>query len=200
MKILLIGASGTIGKKLQENLSQRHEIVTAGRNSGDIRVDISAVESIKNLFEQLSGIDACICTAGSGYQGNFQTMTEADLLPSLKGKLLGQVNVVLIGQHFLNENGSFTVTSGILADDPAKNSACGALISGALNSFVFAASLELKREIRINAVSPGIVEDSFEQYGHEFPGFNPVPMTKVINAYLKSVEGVSNGQILKVYG
>jgi NAD(P)-dependent dehydrogenase (short-subunit alcohol dehydrogenase family) len=126
-------------------------------------------------------------------------MTEAHLLPSLKGKLLGQVNVVLIGQHFLNDNGSFTLTSGILADEPAKNSACGAMISGALNSFVLAASLELKRDIRINAVSPGVVEDSFEKYGSEFPGFNPVPMTKVVNAYLKSVEGVINGQTIKAY-
>jgi NAD(P)-dependent dehydrogenase (short-subunit alcohol dehydrogenase family) len=199
VKILIIGANGTIGRKVKENLSRRHEIVTASKNSGDIQVDISVVASIENMFQQVKEIDACICTAGSGYQGNFQTMTEADLFPSLKEKLLGQVNVVLIGQHFLKDNGSFTLTSGILADDPAKNSAYGALISGALNSFTLAASLELRRDIRINVVSPGVVEDSFEKYGHEFPGFNPVPMTKVVNAYLKSVEGVSNGQIIKVH-
>jgi hypothetical protein len=124
MKILIIGVKGTIGSKVKENPSHRHEIITAGRNSGDIKVDISVVESVQNVFQQVKEIDACICTAGSGYQGNFQTMTEADLLPSLKGKLLGQVNVVLIGQHFLNDSDSFTLTSGILADNPAKNSAC----------------------------------------------------------------------------
>lgn len=199
MKILIIGANGTIGRSVKENLSHRHEIVTAGRNNGDIKVDISVTESITNMFQQVNEIDACICTAGSGYQGNFQAMTEEHLFPSLKTKLLGQVNVVLIGQHFLSDSGSFTLTSGILADDPARNSACGALISGALNNFMLAASLELKRDIRINVISPGIVEDSFEKYGHEFPGFNSVPMTKVVNAYLKSVEGISNGQILKIY-
>jgi NAD(P)-dependent dehydrogenase (short-subunit alcohol dehydrogenase family) len=88
---------------------------------------------------------------------------------------------------------------GANADDPARNSACGAPIDGALNSFVHSSSLELKRDVRINAVSPGVVEDSFEEYGSDFPCFNPVPMMKVVNAYLKSSEGVANGKIIKVY-
>lgn len=199
MRILIIGANGTIGKKVAASLRERHEIVTAGRNTGDFTVDLSQRVSIQRLFEQVKDIDACICTAGSGFQGNFQTMTEADLMPALKNKLLGQVNVVLIGQHFVNDNSSFTLTSGILADEPARDAASGAMISGALNSFAMAAAPELQRGIRINVVSPGVVEDSFKDYGPLFPGFNPVPMNKVVNAYLKSTEGVITGQVIRVY-
>lgn len=199
MKILIIGTTGVIGKKVQEALSARHEIITAGRKSGDLRVDLGDAVSVENLFKQTSGIDACIVTAGSSGMENFQTLSEKSLLPGLQVKLLGQVNVVLIGQHYLNDNGSFTLTSGILADEPAKDCAAGALISGGINSFVITAAAELKRNIRVNVVSPGLAEDSYAAIGHLFPGFNSVPMPKLVNAYLKSVEGVINGQVIRVY-
>lgn len=199
MKILMIGAAGTIGKRLQATLSGTHEIITAGRTSGDATVDITSAASIEKLFKQIKNIDACIVTAGSGALDSFQTLTEAKIESSLRGKLMGQVNVVLIGQHYLNNGGSFTLTSGVLADDPARDCAAGALVSGALHSFVLAAALELQRDLRINVVSPGVVEDSYEKLRPYFPGFNPVPMRKVVNAYLKSVEGVINGQIIRVY-
>jgi hypothetical protein len=73
------------------------------------------------------------------------------------------------------------------------------MINGAVNSFVLAASQELKNDQRINAVSPGLVEDSKERFGAFFPGYNLVPMEKLVNAYMLSVEGAVNGHILKVY-
>ena len=198
MKILFIGANGTIGKKVSAELKGRHEVITAGRNCGDIRVDVTSVESIKNLFKEVTNIDACICTTGTGHYGDFQTMTEENVYVGIKGKLMGQVNVVLTGQHYLNDGGSFTLVSGVLAEDPAKNSTNVAMVNGALNSFVLAAAQELKRGIRINVVSPGLVEDSFDRYGPLFPGFDPVPMTRVVNAFIKSVEGAITGKIIRV--
>lgn len=50
MKILIIGAKGTLGQRISTTLAQRHEIITAGRNSGDFKVDISSPASISNLF------------------------------------------------------------------------------------------------------------------------------------------------------
>jgi NAD(P)-dependent dehydrogenase (short-subunit alcohol dehydrogenase family) len=199
MKVVLIGGHGTIGRKVAEALRQRHELITAGRNSGDIQVDISSAASIENMFRQLQTVDACICTAGTGYYGDFYTMQQQHLVPGLEGKLLGQVNLVLIGKNYLSAGGSFTLTSGIAAEHPARNGACVAMINGAVNSFVLAASQELKNDQRINAVSPGLVEDSYERYGAMFPGYNLVPMQKLVNAYILSVEGAVNGKILKVY-
>lgn len=199
MKILIIGACGTIGKRVTAELATRHEIITAGRNSGDIRLDITTAMSIKKVFSELKNLDACILTPGSAYSGDFQTLTEDQLNIGIKGKLMGQVNTVLIGQHYLNDCGSFTLTSGVLAEDPTRNSTGLALVNGAINSFVLAASRELKRGLRINGVSPGLVEDSLEKYKINYPGENPVSMIKVVNAYVKSVEGVINGQIVRIH-
>lgn len=199
MKILIIGGEGTIGKRLVTAFGEKHEIITAGRNSGDVRVDISEESSIRQMFEAVATIDACICTAGTGYYGPFVEMTAADMLPGIYGKLLGQVNLVLIGKDYLSEGGSFTLTSGIAAVHPAKNGTCVAMINGAVNSFVLGAAQELRHDKRINVVSPGLVEDSKERYGAFFPGYNLVPMQKLVNAYILSVEGAVNGEILKVY-
>ncbi|CAL1517405.1 hypothetical protein MMC2321_01140 [Chitinophaga sp. MM2321] len=144
-------------------------------------------------------MDAIICTAGTGYYGPFYGMTQEDLMPGIKGKLLGQINLVLLGKDFLSPEGSITLTTGIAAVHPARNGAAVAMINGAINSFVLAASQELKEGKRINAVSPGLVEDSKERYGEFFPGYNLVPMKKVVNAYILSVEGAVQGKILKVY-
>lgn len=199
MKVLIIGGKGTIGKRVAQRIHQNHEVIIAGRTSGDVRVDISNKASIETMFKNLKTLDACICTAGTGFYGNFYSMTQEDMMPGVNGKLLGQANLVLVGKDYLSKEGSFTLTSGIAAVHPAKNGACVAMINGAVNSFVLAAAQELKNDIRINAVSPGLVEDSKERYGNLFPGFNYVPMEKVVNAYVLSLEGAVNGQILKAY-
>jgi len=199
MKILIVGGTGTIGKKVAANLASRHEVITAGRTTGDLTVDITSEESIRYMFETLNVIDACICTAGTGYYGDFETMNAQDINTGIQNKLMGQINLVLIGKNYLSHDGSFTLTSGIAAEHPARNGSCVAMINGGINSFVLAAAQELKGDKRINAVSPGLVEDSRERYGAMFPGYNLVPMGKLINAYLLSVEGAVNGKILKVY-
>lgn len=199
MKILIIGATGTIGQRITPVLAERHEIITAGRNSGDYRVDITSGEAIRALFEQVKMVDACICIAASGPMDDFRTLTEKQLLDDMKGKLFGQINLVLIGQHYLNTGGSFTLTSGIFADEPAKGVTGGAVTSGALHSFVSAAAIELENDIRINCVSPGMVEDSAKAYGHLFPHLHGVSMQRIIDAYVTSVEGTQTGGVFRVY-
>ena len=198
MKIVLIGGRGTIGKKVAAALGQ-HDLILAGRSSGDEQVDIASPASIEKFFQRLPVVDACVCTAGTGYYGDFQTMTEEHMTAGIRGKLLGQVNLVLIGKNYLRDGGSFTLTSGVAAEMPARNGTTVAMINGAVNSFVLGAAQELRQDKRINAVSPGLVEDSMERYGAFFPGYDPVPMTRVVNAYLRSILGALNGQIIKVY-
>ncbi|MCW3466450.1 short chain dehydrogenase [Chitinophaga nivalis] len=199
MKILVIGASGTIGRKLVPALSSTDTIITAGRNSGDIRVDVTDATAIRQLFQEVKGIDACICIAASGPLDNFSTLTEKQLLADMQGKLFGQINLVLIGQHYLNDNGSFTLTSGIFADIPYKGVTGGAIVSGGLHSFVLNAAIELPRGLRINVVSPGMVEDSAKDFGHLFPGLQPVSMQAITDAYRKSIYENNTGQLIKVY-
>lgn len=130
---------------------------------------------------------------------DFQTLTTSELLENMKGKLIGQISLVLIGQHYLNEDGSFTLTSGIFADRPGKGVTGGGVISGALHSFVLSAAIELPNNLRINCVSPGMVEDSEDDFGDLFPELVPIPMNDVAEAYRSCVESSKNGEILRLY-
>jgi NAD(P)-dependent dehydrogenase (short-subunit alcohol dehydrogenase family) len=199
MKILIIGGKGTIGKKVSDHFSKKHEIIIGGRNSGDVKVDIADSKSIEKMFESVGNVDAVICIAGEAKWGAFDSLTEEDFYIGLKSKLMGQANLVRIGQNYLNSGGSFTLTTGILADHPVALTTSAAMVNGGIHSFVKAVSLELKSGIRINVVSSGLVEDAVKQYERYFPGHNPIPMRKVINGYVKSVEGKGTGEIIRMY-
>ena len=112
---------------------------------------------------------------------------------------MGQVNLVRIGQNYLNKGGSFTLSTGILADHPVVMTTSAAMVNGGIHSFAKAVALELKNEQRINVVSSGLVEDAVEIYEDYFPGHNPIPMSKVVNGYVKSVQGKETGKIIRMY-
>ena len=199
MKILIIGGKGTIGRKVSDYFSKNHEIMTGGRNSADVIVDIADSKSIETMFGSVGKLDAVVCIAGEAKWAAFDSMTEEDFYIGLKSKLMGQVNLVRIGQNYLNSGGSFTLTTGILADHPVVLTTSAAMVNGGIHSFVKAAALELKNALRINVVSSGLVEDAVEKYEAYFPGHNPIPMKKVINGYVKSVEGKETGEIIRMY-
>lgn len=199
MTILIIGAKGTIGKKVSKHLSKNHQILLAGRNSGDIRVDIADSSSIRAMFKKIDALDAIVCIAGEAKWADFNSLTEDDYYIGIKSKLMGQVNLVRIGRKYLKPNGSITLSTGILADDPVLKTSSAAMVNGGLHSFVKAAALEIENGIRLNVVSLGVVEDAYEKYRDYFPGHNPIPMSKVVNAYVRSVEGSHHGEIIRVY-
>ena len=199
MKILIVGGKGTIGKKVSEHLSKKHEVLVAGRTSGDVTVDITDSQSIEALYKNVGSVDAVVCIAGEAKWAAFESLSEEDFYIGLKSKLMGQVNLVRIGQNYLNPGGSFTLSTGILADHPVAFTTSAAMVNGAIHSFVKAACLELKQGHRINVVSSGLVEESVDKYEAYFPGHNPIPMKKVINGYVKSVEGRGTGEIIRMY-
>jgi NAD(P)-dependent dehydrogenase (short-subunit alcohol dehydrogenase family) len=199
MNILIVGGNGTIGKSVSDHFSKRHDVVIAARQSGQVAVDITDSRSIAAMFESVGKVDAVVCIAGEAKWAAFETLTEADFYIGLKSKLMGQVNLVRIGLDYLNDGGSFTLSTGILADHPVALTTSAAMVNGGIHSFVRAASLELKNGKRINAVSSGLVEDAVDKYEPYFPGHNPIPMQKVINGYVKSVEGHATGEIIRMY-
>ena len=199
MKILIIDGNGTIGKKVAAHLNEKHEVVIAGRKDADVFVDLKDPDSILRMFENVPLIDAVVCTAGEAKWDNFNDLTEDDYYIGIRSKLMGQVNLVRIGKDFINSGGSITLTTGILGEDPVAKTASAALVNGALHSFVKAVNLEIENDIRVNVVAPGLVQDAYEKYKAFFPGFNPVPMEKVINGYVRSVEGRIRGQLIRVY-
>jgi NAD(P)-dependent dehydrogenase (short-subunit alcohol dehydrogenase family) len=198
MRILHVGASGTIGQAVARELEQRHEIIRAGRSSGDLRLDITDPATIRAAFEQAGELDAVVSTAGKVRFAPFAEMQRADYAIGLKDKLMGQVELVLIGREFLRDGGSFTLSTGVLDSDPIREGSSASMVNGAINAFVMAAAIEMPRGLRINAVSAGVIEEAMGDYAPYFRGFEPVPAARAALAFAKSVEGARTGQVFRV--
>lgn len=200
MRIILVGAGGTIGSHVAEELEKRHEIIRASANRGPLKVDITSIGSIRSMYKFVGKFDAVICTAGKAFFGPMQQIKERDFYLGIKNKLMGQVNLVMAGRTRINAGGSFTLTSGILYRDPVVGSVSLSMVNNALHGFVRAAAIELNRDVRINAVSPELAEASVAQLGAFFPGHTPVSMPRIVQAYVKSVEGAGTGEIIEALG
>ncbi|MEN1968719.1 short chain dehydrogenase [Lentibacillus sp. N15] len=199
MKILVVGANGTIGKAVVNELKDDAEIIQASRSSSEVQVDMTSTESIKNMFESVGEIDALICTAGASHFGPVTEMTPEQNLVAVNSKLLGQINLVLLGLEYIRDHGSITLITGILMDDPIVQAASSAMANGGVRAFVKSSAIEMPRGIRINSVSPNMVEESEEKYGPLFKGFEPVKAKGVARAFKKSVLGAQTGQSYNVY-
>lgn len=198
MKIFLVGASGTIGKAVIEELGSRHEIVSGGSKSGDVRLDITDPASIAAAYKKLGKVDAVVSTAGRVKFAPLSDLGAEGFEVGLRDKLMGQVNLVLLGQAHVAEGGSFTLTSGILDSDPIRGGASASLVNGAINSFCVAAAIEMTGGRRVNAVCPGVLVESMKDFGPYFRGYEPVPGARVALAYAKSVEGAQTGKVFRV--
>jgi NAD(P)-dependent dehydrogenase (short-subunit alcohol dehydrogenase family) len=198
MRIMIVGASGIIGRAIVEELGARHEIVPVGRSSGALRMDFTDAASIRAAFEQAGPIDAVVSAAGHVKFAPFATMHAADYAVGLADKLMGQVNLVLIGREFVAEGGSFTLTTGVLDEEPIVGGTSASMVNGAINAFAAAAAIEMPRRQRINVVSPGVILEAMPAYGPFFRGFEPVPAARAALAYAKSVEGARTGRVYRV--
>jgi len=200
MKILLVGASGTLGQAVARHLGQQHDILAAGRHSGSLRVDLTDDASVRELFAQTGPVDAVISTTGKLHFGPLQQMIPEQFNVGLQDKLLGQVRLALAAQHHLNAGGSITLTSGIVSAQPIRDGANATAVNHALEGFVRAAALELlPRGLRINVVSPNVLVESMEAYGPYFPGFEAVTAQRAALAFQRAVEGIQSGETITVW-
>jgi len=198
MKIVIVGATGAVGQTAVGVLSSRHEIISVGRTSGDVQMDIEDVDSIREMYRQVGRVDAVVSAVGHVHFGPLHETTGDQFMESILGKALPQVNLVLEGLDYMNDHGSFTVTSGVTNRDPIRGGACAAAANGALDGFVRGAAVDMPRGIRINAVSPEVLEACRSMYDGFFPGHVHVSNEAVGLAYSKAVEGCLSGQVLIV--
>jgi NAD(P)-dependent dehydrogenase (short-subunit alcohol dehydrogenase family) len=195
MKILLIGATGTLGTAVHKALDDRgHEVLTVGRGGGDLRHDITDPAQITELYDRAGRVDAVASAAGDVPYKPVTEMTPEDYLAAFRGKVLSQIDLVRQGVPRIAERGSFTVITGILAREPIPTGSAASMANGALEAFVRAAAIEIAPQ-RINAVSPTVFTESLADYGDYFPGMAPVDLADVAQAYVRSVEGAQTGQI-----
>lgn len=199
MRVLVIGATGTIGRAVVAALEERkHEVVPASHRSGALTVDLQDSASIARLYEKAGRVDAVVCAAGAARFRPLSELSEEDFSASLHHKLLGQINLVRLGIRFVADGGSFTLTSGTLARHPSRGGAAVSVANAGVEAFVAAAALELPRGVRINAVSPGWVSETLKAMGHRPEGGTPA--AAVARAYIEAVEGDANGTVIETGG
>jgi len=194
MKVIVIGATGTIGRAIVQAVGNHHEVVPVSFSKSAIKVDIADKASIIKMFETTGQVDAVICAAGLAKFGPITSLNDADFAFCLNNKLMGQVNVARVGIDYINDNGSITLTSGILSRKPMKGSTAISLVNSALEGFGRAAALEMPRGIRINIVSPNWVVDTLKAFNMD-PSIG-TPVAVVAQAYVKALEGAMNGEVL----
>ncbi|MCC3773467.1 short chain dehydrogenase [Streptomyces sp. UNOB3_S3] len=198
MRILLVGAFGTLGGAVRTALAGRgHEVIAVGRGRGDVICDIADPAAVARLYEQVTGVDAVACAAGDAVFGPLGGLTADDLAATLRGKALGQIELVRQGVRHVAPEGSFTLVTGVLAQEPVVGGAAASAANGAVEAFVRAAAIEMAPR-RVNAVSPTLLAESAEAYGAFFPGVEPVPAARVAQAYVRSIEGRETGRVLSV--
>ena len=196
MKVVIIGATGLIGSGVSNLLSKEHQVVRVGYRDGEFQVNLADKESIEKLYQNVGDFDAVVCTAGLAKFAPLQELTDDDFELALNNKLMGQVNLVRIGEKYINDNGSFTLTSGVTGIEPIPGSSSISMVNQAIEGFARAAALELGKNIRINVVSPVFAKESLEQMGMDTTG--SMSASEFAPSYLESVVSKRSGEVLNV--
>ncbi|MFD4599414.1 short chain dehydrogenase [Streptomyces sp. NPDC058464] len=195
MKILLIGATGTLGTAVHQALAHRgHEILTVGRSGGDLRYDITDPAQVTALYDRTGRVDAVVSAVGHVPYKPVVELTPEDYLAGFRGKALCQIDLVRQGVRRVAERGSFTLITGVLAREPIPTASAAAVANGAVEAFVRTAAVEIAPQ-RVNAVSPTVFTESLAAYGDFFVGMAPVAVADAAQAYVRSVEGAQTGRI-----
>lgn len=198
MRIIVVGATGDIGKVACDELGKRHEIIAVSRSQGDYQTDVSEMAAVKEMYSKIGKFDAVVSCMGDATFAPLMDFTEETFLVGLHQKVMGQINLVLAGMKVISDGGSFSLTSGVLDRDPIRMGVNAATGNGALAGFVKSAAIEMPRGLRINVVSPGMLDVSAPRYGKWFHGHKPVSSQDVGLAYAKCVEGALTGQVVIV--
>jgi NAD(P)-dependent dehydrogenase (short-subunit alcohol dehydrogenase family) len=195
VRIIVVGATGTIGREVVKALAaNRHEVVGASR-TGKVKVDLQDTDSIDGLFTGSKTVDAVVSCAGDAAFKPLTELTVADFELGLRSKLMGQVNLARIAARHVREGGSITLTSGILATQPMAGGVAVSMVNAGIDAFVRAAGFEAPRGVRFNAVSPGWIKETLVKLGMDpTPGLSAADCAK---AYVAAVEGSYQGAIIQ---
>ncbi|WP_250512840.1 short chain dehydrogenase [Caballeronia sp. INDeC2] len=194
MRVLLVGATGTLGTEIKRILEPGHEVITASRNGSDVAVDLSDKASIVAMYEQVGKVGAVVCVGGAAKFAPLDALADDDYAFSVANKLMGQVNLVRCAIGHVDEGGSVTLTSGTLAQEPMVGSAAVSLVNAGVEGFVRAAALELQGKLRVNVVSPGWVSETLVSMGKD--GSQGIAAAEVAKVYKRVVDETVTGQTL----
>ena len=167
-KVVVVGGSSGIGLSTAE--MAKHEgadVIIASRNlqrldaAADrlnaiaIPADVTSDDSVAKLFRNCGPVDHVVVTAAQLRTGPFKTVSMEDVRATMESKVWGAWRVAKSAE--IRPGGSLTLVSGYLSIRPRPNSAIISVANGALESLARALALELA-PVRVNAVSPGIID------------------------------------------
>ncbi|ALO99660.1 Short chain dehydrogenase [Streptomyces hygroscopicus subsp. limoneus] len=185
-RIVVIGAGSAIGRQLARTASaEGAELVLAGPDLGKLKetageltgpwrtveFDITDDASAARLADETGPFDHLVSTAAVPANGPLAALDPADVRRAFAAKVIGPL---LLAKHLAGqarEGGSFTFFSGVAAWRPAPERTVMATTNGALAFLVQALAVEIA-PLRVNAVSPGIVDSgAWDKLGDAKPGF-----------------------------
>jgi NAD(P)-dependent dehydrogenase (short-subunit alcohol dehydrogenase family) len=195
MRIIVMGASGTVGQKVVEALEVTEEVVRVGRTSGDLLVDYTDPRSVSDMYKEIGGFDALVATVGGDSVFKpYDELTDDDFRYGFERKVVAQIRLVRLGTPHAAEGGSFTLSSGFLSDYPNPWSAGTGPLNAAVNAAVGTIAPLLPKDLRLNVVSAApIVSDGQEGRGR-------VTAAAVAEAYISSIRSTRTGDTLRVWG
>jgi NAD(P)-dependent dehydrogenase (short-subunit alcohol dehydrogenase family) len=197
-KIIVVGATGKLGRVVVEGLQKDYEVIRAGRSGPDLKIDAFDFESVSDILASVGPFDGLVsCIGGTPFK-TFEELTMDDFAAGLSTKCFSQLNLAKAAIPFLSENGSITLTSGIIGDEPIIAGACAAAANGALNMCVSTLAAEYAGKLRINVVSPSIIENSVDHYGMLFDGFEPSSNESIIHAYRRTISAPITGRVMSL--
>jgi NAD(P)-dependent dehydrogenase (short-subunit alcohol dehydrogenase family) len=197
-KIIVVGATGKLGRVVVEGLQKDYEVIRAGRSGPDLKIDAFDFESVSDILASVGPFDGLVsCIGGTPFK-TFEELTMDDFAAGLSTKCFSQLNLAKAAIPFLSENGSITLTSGIIGDEPIIAGSCAAAANGALNMCVSTLAAEYAGKLRINVVSPSIIENSVDHYGMLFDGFEPSSNESIIHTYRRTISAPITGRVMSL--
>lgn len=195
MKVIIVGASGKIGRGVDRAVSANHEVVRVGLADCDVQCDYTDPESVRNMFATVGAYGALVSAVGNDSRFlPFEELVDDDYRYGFERKFLSQIRLLSLGQPTIQDGGSFTLTSGFLSHYSNRRGIATGPFNAALETFVETTARMWPRGIRINLVSPGPVVEPGRK------GRGSVTTEECAELYVQAIEGTMSGQVLRVWG
>src|SRR5207249_10377366 len=83
MRVLVVGATGTIGKAVADVLAERGDDVIRASRHADTSVDVADPASIRAMYAAIGWVDAVVSCAGQVKMGPLLELTDGDFQLSI---------------------------------------------------------------------------------------------------------------------
>ncbi len=228
--VVIIGGTSGIGLAVAEAACADGAKVVVGssgadrveaavaRLGGDARgasVDVKDEGHLRRFFDEIGAFDHLVFTAGDWGARPGGPLADLDLALAAGAfgvRFWGALAAIKHGHGRMSENGSITLTDGMIAHRPWRGAAVSSAMAGAIEHLTQGLAVDLA-PIRVNAVCPGLVmterissaPPEQQTYFRRFTDGQPLARAatpgEVAQAYLYLMRaGYTTGQVLRVDG